>query len=728
MPDDQGGAIEVRFPGLSPAEASALARELEAEFLHDGASAGQVRIARGNAETMDFGATLLIGGAGVLGWEFVKGAAKGAGTKLGEAAGREIHEALRRKIDAFCLRRRAAAQVAVPGQGTWYLRSEFEHAEDAAVPSDLGTLGVVILGASVFPHMQGLDNPAFARSAAAARGLFASPGPLFREAAVLDLFDQDRAPLGIADAIEAHIDEHPDMADLLLYYCGHGDFLPDRTHFLTLRGTRKGRESLTGLKLGDLRHTLEAKLANRRFYLILDCCYAGASVREFMGPNVAPGVERAVHEALPPGGWVVLTAASSSVPAMAPAGRDLTMFTGALAQVLGEAARPLSFDDIAMEARRVIRGTYGAAGVLPECHAPRQVGGDLRRTALFGGRAVPPALVPSALPVIWGSERVERPVAPNPAPIQKAPERVEPPGLWKRLFGAPAPAVQALPVIWPDPPRPIPVVPPVARSLVPIPEMVLIPAGRFCMGIPSAETAREGNPASDNQARPLHEVTIPRPFWLGKYPVTWGEYAAFIDETGERPVDDGAYGWIDGKWETSKDFSWRRPGFDQTDRHPVVCVSHGDAEAYCAWLSQKTGETWRLASEAEWEHAARAGTTTARYWGDAAGNPGEHAHFFGSAMGTLPVGSFRPNTFDLYDMLGNVWEWTADHWHDDYKGAPVDGSVWTTIGSNEGRRVLRGASWIINPGSVRAGHRDGSVTVYRDSDAGLRVARTYLRP
>ena len=402
---------------------------------------------------------------------------------MGTKAGADAYEALRRKIDAFCLRRRVAAQVAVPGQGTWFLRSEFGDAEEnAPLPSDLGTLGVVLLGASVFPHMEGLDNPAFARSAAAVSGLFAAPGPLFRDTAVLDLFDGDHAPGDVADAIEAHIDAHPGMADVLLYYCGHGSFLRDRTYFLTLRGTRPGREASTGLQPRNLRHDLEARLANRRLYLILDCCFAGAAVKEFMGPDVGRVMETAVHEALPPGGWVVLAAAASSVPAMAPAGRELTMFTGALAAVLRGAERPLSFDDIAAQARNVIRREYGSGGVLPECHAPRQIGGDLRRTALFGGGSAQRVNSPAS-----GQNAAS--AVETPAPVEQRPASD---GLWKRLFGGPDPVVQAPPaVVWTEMPHVRSVVPPAARPLIPVPEMVLIPAGHFRMGIPSDKTVRE---------------------------------------------------------------------------------------------------------------------------------------------------------------------------------------------------------------------------------------------
>lgn len=240
----------------------------------------------------------------------------------------------------------------------------------------------------------------------------------------------------------------------------------------------------------------------------------------------------------------------------------------------------------------------------------------------------------------------------------------------------------------------------------PGPEMVLIPAGSFLMGVPASESKREDSVGYDNKARPQHTVTIAHPFWLGRYPVTRGEYAVFAAETGR-----------DGE-------TWASPGFAQDDRHPVVNVSHIDAQAYTRWLSDKTGQTYRLPSEAEWEYAARAGTTTARYWGDAAGKPGEHARFGfppGRNGGTSPVGSFKPNAFGAYDMLGNVWEWTEDAWHDSYEGAPADGSAWTAGGA--ANRVLRGGSWNGGARGVRSAYRNHFDPAHGNDFIGFRCAR-----
>lgn len=238
-----------------------------------------------------------------------------------------------------------------------------------------------------------------------------------------------------------------------------------------------------------------------------------------------------------------------------------------------------------------------------------------------------------------------------------------------------------------------------------VPEMVLIPAGSFVMGVPEAESKREKT--DDSRARPLHTVTFVRPFWLGKYPVTRGEYAAFVEATG--------YDRDGGKW--------REPGFVQSDRDPVVNVSAEDAEAYAAWLSRQTGQVWRLPSEAEWEYAARAGTMTARFWGNSFRQASRYAHVHSRENGTAPVGTRLPNAFGLHDMLGNVWECTADFWHNNYDGAPEDGSVWTAGGSTVGE-VVRGGCWFDDPRSVRAGYRNHVKPSYYGPIFGFRLART----
>ncbi len=237
------------------------------------------------------------------------------------------------------------------------------------------------------------------------------------------------------------------------------------------------------------------------------------------------------------------------------------------------------------------------------------------------------------------------------------------------------------------------------------PEMVVIPAGRFLMGSSSAEAERS------NDEGPQHYVSIAEPFALGRYPVTFDEYDEFAATTGREPPGDE--GWGRG-------------------RRPVINVSWNDAQAYVAWLSERTGAAYRLPSEAEWEHACRGGTTTTFHFGptistdqgnhngnytDGSGRKGVHRHQ------TIPVGSFPANPFGLHDMHGNVWEWCADVWHNDYRGAPTDGRAWVE-GGEQGQRVLRGGSWVNLPIYLRAAARDRSVPGGWDYDVGFRVART----
>ena len=209
------------------------------------------------------------------------------------------------------------------------------------------------------------------------------------------------------------------------------------------------------------------------------------------------------------------------------------------------------------------------------------------------------------------------------------------------------------------------------------PEMVVLPTGRFRMGDLSGE--------GEENERPVRTVTISRPIAMGKYPVTFREYKRFVSATGAaRP----------------KDVGWGR------GTRPVINVDQWDAKAYAAWLSEQTDKRYRLPSEAEWEYAARAGTTTEYSWGDEIGR--NQANYDGSKSEwgnkTSPVGSFAANPFGLYDMHGNVYEWVADFWHENYEGAPSDGSAWTT-GGDDSIAVLRGGSWVNNPRELRSACR-----------------------
>ncbi|MEK7232051.1 MAG: formylglycine-generating enzyme family protein [Pseudomonadota bacterium] len=280
----------------------------------------------------------------------------------------------------------------------------------------------------------------------------------------------------------------------------------------------------------------------------------------------------------------------------------------------------------------------------------------------------------------------------------------------------------------------------VFRDCADCPEMVVIPAGRFVMGAaPGEEEREELSDQFRNRSQPQHRVDV-KSFSAGKFEVTRGQYRVFAEATGRS--GDGCFVWTATEFEKDPTKDWRNPAYAQDDSHPVACVSWDDASAYVQWLSQKTGRHYRLLSEAEWEYAARAGTTSARFWGDA-GNmscgyangadltaeaqvPGASnwavANCSDRYAYTAPVGSYRANAFGLHDMLGNVWEWTQDCWNANYSGAPADGSAWAA--GDCFLRVVRGGSWEDAPLGLRAAYRVGSPTVIRVYIRGFRVARS----
>ena len=268
------------------------------------------------------------------------------------------------------------------------------------------------------------------------------------------------------------------------------------------------------------------------------------------------------------------------------------------------------------------------------------------------------------------------------------------------------------------------------RDCAGCPEMTILPSGVFTMGSPSEELERH-----DGEG-PRREVSIAGPLAVGVYEVTRGEFAEFVSASGYSAVGN-CHEW-DGdlkEWRESAIHDWRDPGFEQTDLHPVVCVDWHDARAYADWLSVETGERYRLPSEAEWEYAARAGSKTARYWGESDdgqcwyANGADTGSGFGEGAAdcdddhpqTAPVGSYVQNGFGLYDVLGDVWEMTADCWNESYAGAPADGAAWEQ--GDCVKRVMRGGSWYSGPRSLRSAVRSWSGTAFRGDGLGFRVVR-----
>ena len=259
------------------------------------------------------------------------------------------------------------------------------------------------------------------------------------------------------------------------------------------------------------------------------------------------------------------------------------------------------------------------------------------------------------------------------------------------------------------------------------PEMVVVPAGSFMMGSPESEEGRR-----DTEG-PVHRVAIDAPFAVGMYEVTTDEFSRFVSETGHI-MGDACFIFEDGEWKMKEGRRWNSPGYRQTDRDPVVCVRWHDAQTYVSWLRARTGAEYRLLSESEWEYVARGGTSTARYWGESESAQCRHENGADRQTGadwaiacddgysrTAPVGTYRENGYGLYDVLGNVLEWTEDCWNGSYAGAPTDGSAWERGECR--RRVVRGGSWNNEPRILRSAHRYRVVIGNRLDIVGFRVAR-----
>jgi formylglycine-generating enzyme required for sulfatase activity len=350
---------------------------------------------------------------------------------------------------------------------------------------------------------------------------------------------------------------------------------------------------------------------------------------------------------------------------------------------------------------------------------------------------LPPVLAPVQPPPAGAQSPAQVTAAPAPAPVAPTPLSVAP--AQPTAMPAPAPNESTPPAVAPALPAatPAPIVvsalsPEQERALKPkdkfkecsnCPEMIVVPAGSFTMGSPESEQG-----AVDDEG-PRHKVTFANPFAVGEFALTFDEWDACVADggcDGYRPSDQG----------------WGR------GRQPAINVSWDNAKAYVAWLAKKTGKPYRLLSEAEREYVTRAGTTTPFWWGSSISTSQANYngnYTYGKGMKgedrarTLPVDSFAPNPWGLYQVHGNVNDWTEDCYHESYQRAPGDGAAWTQGGGHfpgmpelklDCRyRVLRGGSWNVDPSSLRSAYRDRiTPTNIQDGSVGFRVGRTLLPP
>jgi serine/threonine-protein kinase len=262
------------------------------------------------------------------------------------------------------------------------------------------------------------------------------------------------------------------------------------------------------------------------------------------------------------------------------------------------------------------------------------------------------------------------------------------------------------------------------------PDMIVVPRGTFTQGSPASEQGRESSEG------PQHSVRIDYPLAVAQFEVTRQQFAQFVSEVGY--TLSGCSTYEEGSWKLRNNRDWQSPGFYQDETEPVTCVSWEDARRYTDWLTKKTGKDYRLLSASEWEYIARAGTDTARSWGNNPNiacqltniadratldnYPGWEIHdCMDGYVYTAPMEVMKPNEFGVYATLGNVFEWVEDCWNNNYQGAPRDGSAWTE--GDCAKRLLRGGSWFSQPKHVRSAFRNRFNSDARASTFGFRVAR-----
>ena len=486
----------------------------------------------------------------------------------------------------------------------------------------------------------------------------------------------------------------------LVFYAGHGLEM-DGVNYLVPVDAQLERDTDVRFEAVVLDDVLAATEGAGLRVVILDACRNNPLARSMQRTSARRSVSRGsfgeLDETLLGDETLVAYAAAAGTTAADGEGRNSPYATALLAHL----EQPLELSALFRRVRaQVLEATGGE-------QRPHEYGSLLREHYL-GGASVSGAVTVAAGPsatvlaqqetVFWQSIANSTNAADFEAYLRQYPSGA---------FGVLATnRLSALRVASGDPPpasRPAPDRPgrreagTVFRDCPTCPELVLVPAGRFRRGCVS------GRDCADDEV-PVHEVEVPS-FALGAYEVTFEEYDRFAQATRrERPDDRG----------------WGRGG------RPVINVSWWDATAYAAWLSEETGETYRLPSESEWEYAARAGTTTHYSWGDDIGRNRANCDGCRSRWDddrTSPTGSFPANAWGLHDMHGNVWEWVEDCSHQNYARAPRDGSAWTR-GGNCGRRVIRGGSWVDPPRNLRSALRTGLDVGDGNSAAGFRVART----
>jgi formylglycine-generating enzyme required for sulfatase activity len=599
----------------------------------------------------------------------------------------------------------------------------------------------VIIGNKTYQHQ---DVPAvdFAHNDAEAMKRFVIDVLGYRERNIIDLRDATQAQListfgkqgNHKGKLWSFIKEG--KSDVTVFYSGHGvPGLKDQRGYLLPVDADPATVDLNGYPVDVLYENL-AKLPAKSVTVYLDACFSGqtpkgALVRATSGLLVEPRPPRASTR------LVVLTAARGDQVASWDEEAKLGLFTRYLLEALRGAADKGEFGDgdgtvSVGEVKRYLdeEMTYAAKRLYRRTQTATVMGDKGGQLAAVVAPKPVPVPPPSPVPPLFTVTTLAQTMVVTDVPslnVRDAPNgakvgslrggaevevtgRTEHKGArWYRVATAGGgvgyvfgeylrdrPTVSVKPAVGVFP-KPAPSmsersVGDVFKDCDVCPEMVMVPAGEFMMG------TEDGDPYE----RPFHRVVIPAAIAAGKYEVTFGEWGACVSSGG-----CGGYRPSDGGWGRGS--------------RPVINVSWEHAKAYIFWLSRKTGERYRLLSEAEWEYVARAKTTTNYYTGDEIDASQAYFDKF-DTPGTVPVGTYGANRFGLHDIHGNVWEWVEDCWHVDYADAPRDGTARTD--GNCVARVLRGGSWNDGARELRSANRVQEIFNGASLSVGLRVART----
>jgi formylglycine-generating enzyme len=536
-------------------------------------------------------------------------------------------------------------------------------------------IAVILLGASVFPHSEKISSQtAFSNSAMAFREYLQTRLP---DSEILWLFDDSSSVIEQDESIANFLEINNSCGSIVCYYVGHGGFLADREYFLAIQATKKNREHTTGFRIKALAQTLNQAAASKNLFLILDCCFAGEAVKEFQSIEIGKLVQEETFAAFPAVGTALLVAASKDEPAISPMGHRFTMFSESLIDVLKMGipckGKKLSLSDVGLQTRVRIRGYYGLEAVLPEIHSPRQTGIDVAMLPIF----------------------------PNPSfGTQPAPRRVA---------SSPTIPEHRLTVLEP-------------KTAIAIGGLVFryIPASTFCMG-------------SDDgykHERPKHRVRTSS-FFLQDTPLTTSSFRRFREWSDYRTMAERGYPtfcWIGNTWVPITGPDWEHPlgaelGTAKRDDHPVVHVTWYDAAMFCRWMSETSGFEVTLPTEAQWENAACGGQRIVWPFGNEY-IPGK-ANILGPDL--TAVRRYPPTAFQLFDMVGNVYQWCRDWYSPKWQITrdSLDEPTRDPGGPSTGRmRLLRGGSWVDEPKHCRCANRFHANPTQSAANWGFRCAVT----